>query len=245
MLQTESHIIGVCAFKQRVAKSRTSSAAGRVWNRRSAVWRGHLSAGVLEPRVYLRVAGPPACLCSGHLPKAWRSAVSRAGRSDCCTQSRPSAKCPEIGCCLNGWASLLLLHHCLHVALSSPWLVPAACVLSPPQKSAARSDSCHGEARVSVALPPGHEIQVCQEYRVSCSSLLNWRTKREKEDKCYFTKGKTLGRGGLTIYIQNHALLRTPVECGSPATCCWYGCPWQSLLPHKHWIWVCSDSWSA
>lgn len=166
---------------QTVAKSRTSSVAARVWNRTSAVWRGRLSAGVLGPRMCLRDAGPAACFCSGHLPKAWRSAASRAGRSDCCTQSRPSAECPGIKCCLHVWVSLLLLHHCLHNALSSRWLAPAACSLSPPQKSAARSGSCRGEARAAVALPPGHENQVCQECQAFCSSLLNWKDKWDTE----------------------------------------------------------------
>lgn len=169
------------AFPQLVTKSQTSSVAVHVWNRTSAVWRGRLSAGVLQPRVCLRDAGPAACLCSGHLPKAWRSAASRAGRSDCCTQSRLNADCPETGCCPHARVSLLLLHHCHHMAPSSHQLMPAACVLSPPQKSVAHSGSCHVEGRAVVKLPPDHGNRVYQGYQAFCLCLLNWRNKWEKK----------------------------------------------------------------
>lgn len=241
-LHTESLIIVVCAVRQLETKSRTSSVAVHVWNRTSVVWRGRLSAGVLQPRVCLRDAGPAAWLYSVHLPKAWRSAASLAGRSDCCTQSRLNADCPETGCCLHARVSLLLLHHCRHMAPSSPQLVPAACVLSPPQKNVAHSGSCHGEGKADVALPPDHGIRVCQGYQAFCLSLLNWRNKWEKKDNAISPRQEVWDKD----YSQNHPFsLTSPVECGFPASGSWCDCPWHSLLHHIHWIWVCSNSWSV
>lgn len=160
-----------------VSKSQTSSVAVYSWSKRSVVWRGHQGGGEGEPIVSLIEAGPVACLWLGHLPEAWLSAASQAGRSDYCRPNRQSAACPGTWCCQRGSESLL--HHChslalsLHTHHSSPLPERSACVLFLPRRSAAHSGSCLCGEKAAAAQPQGHESRVCRECRASCLSRLS------------------------------------------------------------------------